>query len=41
LELRQKTNEELFRLYEGELTFHHRSAKEAADRMKKRNMDSG
>ena len=27
LELRQKTNDELFTLYEGELTFHHRSAR--------------
>ncbi|MFC1912224.1 tyrosine-type recombinase/integrase [Chloroflexota bacterium] len=27
LELRQKTNDELFALYEGELTFHHRSAR--------------
>jgi len=27
LELRQKTNNELFELYEGELTFHHRSAR--------------
>ena len=27
LELRQKTNNELFTLYEGELTFHHRSAR--------------
>ena len=27
LELRQKTNEELFNLYEGELAFHHRSAR--------------
>ena len=27
LELRQKTNQELFALYEGELAFHHRSAR--------------
>ncbi|MFC1914119.1 tyrosine-type recombinase/integrase [Chloroflexota bacterium] len=27
MELRQKTNDELFTLYEGELTFHHRSAR--------------
>ncbi len=27
MELRQKTNKELFPLYEGELTFHHRSAR--------------
>ncbi|MFH1031682.1 MAG: tyrosine-type recombinase/integrase [Chloroflexota bacterium] len=27
MELRQKTNNELFALYEGELTFHHRSAR--------------
>ncbi|MFC2033570.1 hypothetical protein ACFLUB_03550 [Chloroflexota bacterium] len=27
MELRQKTNDELFTLYEGELAFHHRSAR--------------
>jgi len=35
LELRQKTNNELLSLYEGELAFHHRSARgihEAKDR---------
>ncbi|MFC2051908.1 hypothetical protein ACFLT4_04185 [Chloroflexota bacterium] len=27
MELRQKANEELFTLYEGELAFHHRSSR--------------